>query len=188
MRYRGWLLALVPWLGGCVQSVNPLHTAESVVLEPALLGTWTLDDGNLMVVTQRDSTSYRFVSVARNGETSAWVGWLTTVGDRRWIDARPEDLPQSWSSDYRDGFLPLYTFWALLEVGDQLRIASVSYDSLHAALDRDPAAIAHAKGVDNRILLTASTHVLRDFLVTYAERPGVLAESDKPAWRVPPRP
>lgn len=174
MRYRRWLLALAPWLGGCVQSVNPLHTAESVVLEPALLGTWMFDGGDLLIVTQRDSASYRFVSVAPDGEASVWVGSLFVLGSRRWVDARPEDLPEGWGEDYRQGFLPLYTFWVLLDVGDQLVIAGLEYDSLRAALARDPGVPAHAQGVDNRLLLTASTGALRDYLREFAERPGVL--------------
>jgi hypothetical protein len=181
---RRLLLAAMPLLLGCVQSVNPLHTAETTVLDSALLGTWRFEGGDLLVVTQRDSTSYRFVSVAPAGEVGTWVGWLTALGERRWIDARPEDLPDTWSEEYREGFLPLYHFWVVLEAGERLRVASLRYDSLRAALARDPAALAHAHGVDNRILLTASTGELRRFLQAFAEQPGVLEESDEPARRV----
>jgi hypothetical protein len=173
MRHRTLLVA-IPLLLGCVQSVNPLHTPDSIVFDPALTGTWIFSSGDLLIVTRRDSMSYRLLSVASDGETSAWVGWLTQLGDRRWLDARPEELPEAWSEDYREGFLPLYTFWVLLEAGDRLRVAGLQYDSLRAALARDPAALAHAEGVDNRILLTAGTDALRQYLRRFVEQPGVL--------------
>lgn len=173
-------------LAACVQSVNPVHTPETVVMDTTLLGTWMAPDGTLLVLGRRDSTSYRMTVVEPNGEPGRWTAWLSTLGDRRWLDARPEALPAGWGDDYRDAFLPLYSFWVVLEWGDRLRVAGVSYDSLRAVLAETPDAVAHARGVDNRVILTADTRALRRFLLEFAERPGVLEGGDEALVRIRP--
>lgn len=176
---RLFAVLLVPLAAGaCVQSLNPLFTDDTLVAEPALLGTWIGESGDVLVVTAQDTLTYRMTSVDQDGEASVWIGQVTTLGGRRWLDVEPEPLPQLWNEEYRESFLPLHQFWVLQRVDSVLLVASLAYDSLKAVLDRDPAAVAHAL-VHGDVVLTAETPALRAFVAAFAGRPGHLDVGDR---------
>jgi hypothetical protein len=172
-------------VGACVQSVNPLYTEATLVSAPALVGTWVAGSGDVLVVTSRDSTTFRLALLDQDGETSVWVGRVTSLGGRRWIDVEPAELPDQWSDAYRDSFLPIHQFWALQRVDSVLVAAGLVYDSLKAVLDRDRAAVPHTV-VGGDLVLTAETPVLRRFIAGFADRPGSL-EDGETMRRVPRR-
>ena len=170
-------LVLVLATAGCVQSVNGLHVGTTEI-DTALTGTWVGPDGGALIIALRDSSHYRMTWVGADGETSHWRAWLSTIGTRRWLDARPAPLPNDWSDDYRDAFLPLYSFWVVLESGQRLQFGTLDYDTLAAELRHRPGALAHVPGVDNRVILTATTADLRAFLTEFADRPGAVEPLD----------
>jgi hypothetical protein len=186
---RRWLaVLLLPLaLGACVQSVNPLYTGASLVSEPALVGTWIGESGDLLVVTARDGSTYGLAAVNQDGDVSQWVGRVTTLGGRRWLDVEPAALPPQWSAEYRDAFLPTHTFFALQRVDSVLVVATLAVDSLSALIDRDPSVVAVARGPgfgeQGNLLFTAETAALRAFVAAFAERPGAL-EVGEPMRRV----
>jgi len=168
-------------------SLNPLHTTETVVAEPGLVGVWLDEDGSEVVViaARRDSSSYRLANTDKYGNTTQWTAWVTSLGERRWLELQPENLPNSWPDEYRSAFLPLHYWFVLVEVGDELRLASLVWDSLQAEREEHPEALAHAT-VGEEVVITAGTEALRGFLVDFVERPGVLEEHD-PLRRAGPR-
>jgi len=172
-------------LGACVQSVNPIYTDETIVSVPALVGTWVAESGDVLVVTTRDSMTYGLALLDQDGEASRWVGHVTPLGGRRWLDVQPAPLPDAWSDEYRDSFLPLHQFWVLQRVDSVLVPAGLVYDSLTAVIRRDPAAVAHAFAGEG-VVLTADTPMLRAFLSAFADRPGMLGPGD--TLRRVPRP
>jgi hypothetical protein len=175
---RGPATLLVPLaLGACVQSVNPLATDGTLVSVPGLVGTWVATSGDVLVVTTTDSTTYGLTLLDQDGETSRWVGRVTSLRGRRWLDVVPADLPDQWSEEYRNSFLPLHQFWALRQADSLLVAAGLDYDSLRTVLERDPAAVAHATVADG-VVLTADTPALRAFIAAFADRPGTLEDSD----------
>lgn len=186
MKQVAGVLVLGIAAGACVQSVTPLYTDDTLVAEPALVGTWVGESGDVLVVTPRDSLSYRLALVDQDGDASLWVGHVTTLGARRWLDVEPEALPEQWTEEYRASFLPTHQFFVLQLTSNVLRSASLAYDSLQATLDRDPAAVAHLM-IAGDLVLTADTPALREFLATFAERPGHLEEGDAMHRASPPR-
>jgi hypothetical protein len=177
---------LLPFaLGACVPSVNPLYTSATLVSEPALVGTWVGQSGDVLVVTARDSTTYGLALVNQDGDASMWIGRVTTLAGRRWLDVEPADLPDAWSAEYRDAFLATHQFWALQRVDSVLVAATLVYDSLKALVGRDPSVVAHAT-VQGNLLLTAETAALRAFIAAFADRPGSLGDGDR-MRRVPQR-
>lgn len=184
---RRCLALLLPPLvvGACVQSINPLYTDETIVSVPGLVGTWIAGSGDVLVVSTRDSTTYTLALLDQDGGISQWVGRVTSLGGRRWLDVQPAPLPDEWSDTYRDSFLTVHQFWSLQRVDSLLVAAGLVYDSLKAILERQPATVAHAV-VDGDIILTARTPALRTFITAFAERPGALGEGE--TMRRVPRP
>lgn len=171
------LLLLSLGTGACVQSVNPLSTDATAVPLPALIGSWVGESGDMLVIAAHDSTTYALAMLDQDGKVSQWIGRVTELGDERWLDVTPAELPEQWSDGYRSAFLPLHTFWMVRRVDSVLVTAGLKYDSLRAALRRDPAVVAHAV-VDDGYVLTASTPELRAFVTAFAARPGTLDDGD----------
>jgi hypothetical protein len=169
-------------LGACVQSVNPLYTSATLVSEPALVGTWVGESGDVLVVTTRDSATYGLALVNQDGDASQWVGRVTSLGGRRWLDVEPTALPDQWSAEYQDAFVPTHQFWALQRVDSVLVAATLVYDSLKSLVGREPSAVLHAT-VQGNLLITAETAALRAFVAAFAERPGSL-EAGTPLRRI----
>jgi hypothetical protein len=182
MRLRFALPLLPVALGACVQSANPLYTDATLVSVPDLVGTW-VGSGDVLVVTAPDSLTYRLAMMDEQGESSLWIGHVTSLGGRNWLDVVPDELPDDWGDAYRASFMPLHQFWALRRVDSILLGAAIVYDSLKAALERDPSTVVHAE-VGDGFVLTAGTTALRAFVETTARRPGWLKDGD-PMRRVP---
>jgi hypothetical protein len=176
---RSRLAALVAplVLGACVQSVNPLYTDATLATVPALVGTWVATSGDVLVVTSRDSATFRIALVDQDGEISLWTGRATSLSGRRWLDVEPAALPDEWSDEYRQSFLPVHQFWALRRVDSVLVAAGLVFDSLKAVLAREPAAVAHTR-IQGEIVLTAETPALRGFVAAFADRPGSLEDGE----------
>jgi len=174
-RFKLILLSLV--LSACVQSINPLYTDDTTVPVPPLVGRWIASSGDVLVVTTSDSLTYDVVMLDQDGEVSQWTAHATALAGARWLDISPAALPNQWSDDYRNAFLPLHQFWVLQRADSLLILAGLSYDSVKAALGRDPGSLAHTVREDG-IVITADTPSLRRFFATLAAQPGVLAEGD----------
>jgi hypothetical protein len=118
-------LLLVACLGsGClVLNVNPGYDPATVGWEPNLVGDWVDADDNASLQIQRGEwKSYR-VHYVHPIETGDLTGYLTMVGNDRFLDLMP------MRGEDRGSFLvPVHAFLRLRLDGDRLELSPLSYD------------------------------------------------------------
>jgi hypothetical protein len=116
-------LALASAPGCLVLSLHPAYDDESIAWEPALLGTWQDSEDNASIEIGRGewrSYSVRYVYPAESGNLT---GYLTVVGDERYLDLMPVR-----GQDRGSFLIPVHAVLRLRLEGDTLELAPLSYD------------------------------------------------------------
>jgi hypothetical protein len=115
------ILALAP---AClVLNVNPLYDDETITWEPALIGSWVDEDDKSSIQIDRGEWRSYTIRYAHPVETGQVTGYLTTVGDDRFLDVMP-----SRGQDRGAFLLPVHAVLRLRLEGDQLELTPLSYD------------------------------------------------------------
>jgi len=178
-------LILVP---GCVRSLHPIYTTETLTYDPAFLGSWVDEKGEtrLDIAASSDNDqpdaikSYRVTHTDKDHESAQLLGHLAKVGDLLVADltiADENDLPRS---DFAKSHLfPLHTFWILHrgDDGQTFTVRALEHDWMKKLIDEKPAAVAHYKTSDD-IILTAPPEELQKFLLAHAKDQGMLTDAE----------
>ena len=168
---------------GCVRSMHPIYTEQTLTYDPAFLGTWRDDDGTTVEVAASDGNdepdavkSYRVAVTGRDNKTARLVGHLAKVGDLLVADLTVGDEEGLPDSDvYRAHLFPLHTFWVVRRDGEKLAVRTIEHDWMKKFVEADPGAIAHYKSRDD-VILTAPPEALQKFLLAHAKDPGMLSD------------
>ena len=176
-----YLLAVV--LGGCipVASVHCLYTKETAVFEEKLLGTWVQEPNKPKTIWEftRDDKEpnnvYKLIFTDEEGKKGLFVVVMVKLQDKLFLDAYPSEVP--WEMEdpnqmkwpYDSFFLiPAHTFIKVDAIEPQLKLRVTMDDKLDELLKEYPNAIEHIL-IDDRIVLTAKTKVLQEFVLKYAD-------------------
>jgi len=155
-------LAVAP---GClVLSVNPLYDAESLGWESGLLGAWqAADDRSSMQVDRGEWRSYkiRYVHPIENGDLT---GYLTGVGDDRFLDLMP-----ARGEDRGSFVVPVHAILRVRLDGDRLELTPLSFDWFFDRLRASPRGtpvpgLAVALDQKENALIVSPSTALRDWL------------------------
>jgi len=159
---------------GCVPSIHPLYTPETLAAEPGLPGVWVSDDGSARWDFRPSGTKeydlrYTERDVKNGAETAAsFSARVVRLGKFRFLDICPVKL-EPGNDLYRALFIPSHLFLRLEIEGDKLRLAILDGDWLKKELRGGRVALAHERIGDERsgreILLTASTRELQRFML-----------------------
>lgn len=186
------LLLLAVLLPGCVRSLHPIYTGQTLTYDPAMLGTWADTKGETRLEIAASSgneapgaiPSYQVVHTDGDNHPARLVAHLAKVGDLLVADltvADEQDLPAS--DFYKAHLVPLHTFWIVRREGaadgdaQTLSIRAIDSDWLRKMVDENPAAVAHYKSRDD-VILTAPPDVLQKFLLAHVNDPGMLTEAE----------
>ena len=168
----GFSVGLGAVLAGCVvTSVHPFFTERDLVSEPALVGFWhtgAADNDGRIEVRKTGDKSYRSIATETEGKTSEADFWLFKLGAQLFVDSSPANLDDP-------GVLPLHQVTKLSAIGDTFTSQNLRYEWLQGQLTNNPAALRHEVvthrkddgQVDTRIVLTASTQELQQFLLKH---------------------
>lgn len=161
-------LGIALLLASCVQSLHPLYTEKDLIFEPALVGTWESEGGNLWIFLKSDEKSYDLVYTEK--ETPAkFSAHLVKLGNYRFLDLYPmsvdlkNDLQQA-------SILYTHTIFRVWLEKDTLRLAILEHDWLKKMVDEKKVSVKH-EVVDKRVVLTASTGELQQFILAHADNP-----------------
>ena len=185
-----YLLAAL--LGGClpVLSLHSLYTEEDVVFEEKLLGTW-LEDPNEPDATwkfkriEEPNNAYNLVLSNEEGKKGSFVAHLVKLEDSFFLDVFPDEFPcdtddpnkTDWP--YNVFFLvPAHTFLKIEQIEPTLKMRIMDPDNVEQILEKDPNLIKH-EIVQDRLVLTASTKELQEFLKAHADDEGLFGEPSK---------
>ena len=162
-------------LSGCgVGSVSPIVRDGDLIDEPKLVGLWT-SPKEAVEVTSAGPGSFHIVYTDDDGKVGRFSARYGRLGSYRVLDLQPDDPSPASSDIYKSLILRAHGVVFVASVSDTLHFQILEPDSLKGYLSREPRRIAHAL-TNGAVLLTASSEDSREFLSSFARRPGVLGE------------
>jgi hypothetical protein len=166
--------------GGCVPSLHPFYTPETMVYREALLGTWVnpSDNETWSFVSENDG-QYVLTFTDSEGLTGEFEVHLVTMGDHLFLDFYPEP-PEVESNEFYLGHLLAIHTLARLEMSDSgLTVAGMNPEWMEEYLDLHPEALA-AERLDNTLVLTAATSELQRFVLEHMDEGELfISEADR---------
>ena len=117
-------IALATLSSGClVLSLNPAYDESALGWDPRLVGAWTdADDKASLQIERGEWKSYR-IHYVHPIETGDLTGYLTAIGDERYLDVMP-----SRGEDRGSFLIPVHAVLHLRLEGDRLELTPLSYD------------------------------------------------------------
>jgi hypothetical protein len=147
---------------GClVLSLNPGYDDSTIAWEPALIGHWIdADDKALLHVERGEWRSYR-VHYEHPIETGDLTGYLTIVGNDKYLDLMPVR-----GQDRGSFVIPVHAFLRMRLEGDRLELAPLSYDWFFDRLSAGKPIEGLAVALDQKenALITSPVAALRQWL------------------------
>jgi hypothetical protein len=153
-------------LTGCssLVSLNPFVTDKDAVMDPALLGTWTNQEGTDTYSISQNGAGYAILYTS-SSDVYLFKARLMAAGDVKLLDlvSANED---AWQ-------LGLHTPIRVWIEGNTLRVAFLESDWLRQKASEQVPTVP----INDRTLITAPSEAVRDFLVE--------AGADPKAWGEP---
>jgi len=170
------LVTLLLVASGCgVGAVSPIVGAGNRLYDEALLGSWVdAASEETAVITALGGGGYSVMYTESDGRSGRFAAELGSLGAYRILELRPFQ-EEGAGAMHRSLSLRLHTLLFLDSVGDEISFRAIEPDSLQAFLQRQPEAVRHLM-TDDLLVLTAPTAALREFLLGFAERPGMMTE------------
>jgi len=163
---------LLAVLSGCVPqpSLQPLYTEDTVVFEPALVGTWSTESGEETVVIEAgEENTYRLIYIVDDKfheGVSVYEVHAVRVGDRLYLDLVPDDSYYDPLFE-ENAYLPMIPahFFCQVELRDDaLYLAQVDDDWVKKQIRENRVTLPHAVYDNDEIVLTATPEELQEFL------------------------
>ena len=174
-------------LGGCVTtSVYPFYGEKDVVFEPALVGDWKkTDQPDEHWKFERDSgNGYRITSES-GGKTTVFQGRAFKLRGRTFLDV----ATTGWKEDIQPEPVPSHFLARIVQLTPTVKMSALNYDWLKELLAKDPKAVRHIvlptgeKPDERRIVLTADTAELQEFLLKHLKTEGPLVYQPGEGWQ-----
>ena len=172
---------LAAGLLGCVPSLLPLYTADTLREDDRILGAWRQvlkdedeEQATVWTVVKTGANAYRLTVVPDEYDERMFGGealrapdsanfelHLVKLGDRLFADVMPARVPVR-NDMYQYHLLRAHTVWRITIRDGELSLAALDLDWLESRLERGAIGIAHAM-VDDEVVFTAATPQLQDF-------------------------
>jgi len=167
-----YLLAVV--LGGCLPSLHPLYTDQTLVFEEKLTGKW-LDGNKIWEFKKGEEKAYDMRVF--DGKEGLFKAHLVKLGDMMFLDIFPDDETLKDMQDlYKVHIVPAHTFMKVEQMDPNLVLRMMNPDKVSELLENDPDLLKHEK-VDDGIVLTASTEQLQEFMLRYANEEDIFGDA-----------
>lgn len=169
------LASLLLFLSGCIPSLHPLYSPDTLHFEKGLLGIWHEEDGGTWNFIANPDRSYRVQFVDEDKEQDSLIVHLVKLDDQLFLDfVRPE------REEYFAPYLPTHSFAKIEKSGNNWVIRQFKGEYLKNLIKNRKIRIKHEVLNDDNYLLTASTEELQEFFRKFAheeeafEQPAVL--------------
>jgi DNA-directed RNA polymerase subunit H (RpoH/RPB5) len=161
-------------LTGCVPSLHSLFTEKDIFFEPRLVGVWAGDNSSesWQFTRQSDSNSYEVIYTAgdEEEEKGSFTGTLGRIDEMVFLDLYPDDTDSKIQANefYKVHLVPAHTFMKIEQIQPILKMRVMNPETLNEMLESDPNLLRHEKLERDRVVLTASTEELQQFMREHA--------------------
>lgn len=160
---------LVLLLAGCLPSLHQLYTDETLVFEEGLVGKWRTDERGTWQFRQDGEKEYELKIYETEEELGRFKAHLVKIKGMMFLDLYPDsEFVKDLDDFYKWHLLAVHTFMKVDSIEPSLRLRIIDYDEVTDILEDDPDAIKH-EVVDERIVLTATTEQLQEFVVEHVD-------------------
>ena len=158
-------------LAGCVPSIHSLFTDKDVFFEPQLIGTWADDSEGTWQFTQKADPDnlYEVLYTDKNGKKGLFTGTLGKINGMTFLDLYPGDTLIQAHNFYKAHLVPAHTFLKIEQIRPTLKMRAMNPDKLGKMLADDPNLLKHEVIQGDRIVITAPTQQLRQFIRQHAD-------------------
>ena len=185
-KYLWLLIAVIVFFSGCIPSIYPLYTDETLAFEEMLAGEWREEGGALSeeggetiyplwnFKKAEGGNYYKLIHRSEDGKYSEYEVHLVKLGEQYYFDFYP-DGKQTVINDM-DDFLQIHLFpvhtFAKVELDDE-KVVFYMFDAdwLENLIEQRKIRIRH-ESVDDMILLSAGTEELQKFVLKYGDDPN----------------
>lgn len=156
-------------LTGCLPSLHPLYNDKTLIFKEELVGKWMGDDDVLWRFTRTGDKEYELKIREDEKRVGRFSAHLTQIEGLMFLDLYPDDEQLKDLTDfYKMHILPVHTFMKVDQINPNLQLRMIDYEKVEKMLEDDPNLIKH-ETVEDRIVLTASTEELQNFVVEHVE-------------------
>lgn len=165
----------VAFTGCVVTSVYPFYSEKDVAFEPALIGDWkNRDKPDEHWRFERGSGNGYHITSESEGKTTVFRGHVFKLHGQTFIDL----TTAGWKEDIQPEPVPSHFLARIVQLTPTVKLLPMNYDWLKDLLAKDPKAIRHLvirtgeQPEDRRIVLTADTAELQQFVVKHLKTEG----------------
>ena len=183
MALTGLALALT----GCVvTSVYPFYFEKDLIFEPDLVGNWkqTKQAEEHWKFVRANGNTYRVTSQSIE-KTNVFLGHVFKLQGRTFLDL----TTTGWKEDIQPEPVPSHFLARIEQLKPTLKVLIMDYGWLKELIAKDPKAVRHIvlptgeKPEDRRIVLTADTTELQEFLLKHLTTEGPLVYKPGEGWQ-----
>jgi hypothetical protein len=157
-------------LAGCLPSLHPLYNDKTLIFKEELIGKWMGDDGVLWQFTRAGDKEYELRIREDEKEVGRFSAHLIEIKGLMFLDLFPDNAPLKDLDDfYKIHFLRVHTFMKIDQINQNLQWQMIDYEKVENMLKDDPNVIKHEVVDDDRIVLTASTEELQNFVIEHVD-------------------
>jgi hypothetical protein len=160
-----YLAALI--VGGCIPSLHPLYTDETLIFEEKLIGKWTGGDNEIWQFSKANEKEYE-LRIVKDEKEGRFEAHLLELDGKMYLDLYPgeNESMENMNDYYKLHLVAAHTFlWInLTEPNLQLNWF------MQKLLEDDPNLLRHETINKDQIILTASTEELQRFVIENADK------------------
>ncbi len=178
---KAMFYVLAVMLGGCgtVSTIQPLHSEKDVTFDEKLLGVWAKDANDVKDTwkierLEDEEKTYKLTFTDDKDNKGVFVMQLLKLKDQLYVDLVPAAFP-SGEEDLDDAplayngmhFLRLHTFARIDAIEPVLQVSVIGEKDMMEFLGEHPDALAHVVAEDDKLVITASTAKLQEFVLKH---------------------
>ena len=164
-----WTMIGLTLIAGCIPSLNPVYTDETLTFEPALIGVWKQPATKARWDFARlDDKTYRLSYTDDNDQQGHFLGRLAKLDSELFLDVYPEEVHMDGNGFYKFHLVPIHTIYRVKQADGHLKLSAIDFQWLDDYLTSHPTEIETAT-FNGRTMITGPTAAVQKFVLAHKE-------------------
>ena len=166
MRPKFIALLSVLFIAGCVPSLHPLWTRDTLVYDETISGRYQEGDNTWQFTGDPNDKSYEIVIAEKEDKKSQLVGHLVRIDGQLFFDFYPSDDAEIECGDWlKFHLLGVHLFFKVEKTESSFSMAAMDPGEVGGLFKEKPDLIEHEFVDDDRVVLTDTPENLQTFLL-----------------------